>query len=80
MGLIRLKIRKYELCDIPTSKNYTSHELKSSNQTDDAGTDIIRELFRQSVTLGATIENRIFSLLRWIKTQVTHCQHLKKAG
>ena len=44
------------------------------------GLNMIRELFRTTLTLDATIENRIFSLLRWIKIQVAHYQLLKKAG
>ena len=44
------------------------------------GINMIRELFRQVSTLDETIENRIFSLLRWIKIQVAHYQYLKKAG
>jgi hypothetical protein len=41
---------------------------------------MIRELFRATLILDATIENRIFSLLMWIKIQVAHYQILKKAG
>lgn len=44
------------------------------------GIDIIRELFRKIIIADIVIENRIFSLLRWIKIQVAHYQYLKKAG
>lgn len=44
------------------------------------GINMVRELFRPATPLGAAVENRILSLLRWIKIQVTHYQHLKKAG
>lgn len=40
------------------------------------GMNMIRELFRQTVVADAAIENRIFSLLRWIKMQISHYQKL----
>jgi Transposase DDE domain len=44
------------------------------------GINMVRELFRQATALDAAVENRILSLLRWIKIQVAHYQHLKKLG
>lgn len=38
------------------------------------GINIIRELFRQRLLADSTIENRIFSFLRWIKIQASHYQ------
>jgi transposase len=55
------------------------HNYKS-NSFVRKGINIIREIFRRTIILDANIENRIFSLLRWIKMQVPHYQHLKKAG
>lgn len=40
------------------------------------GMNMIRELFRQTLLADPAIENRIFSLLRWIKIQVVHYQKL----
>lgn len=44
------------------------------------GINLIRELFRENTYLPILLENRIVSLLRWIKIQATHYQHLKMAG
>jgi hypothetical protein len=41
------------------------------------GINIIRELFRQKLLAGSTMENKIFSFLRWIKIQATQYQQLK---
>jgi hypothetical protein len=44
------------------------------------GINLVREMFRGAAALDAAVENRILSLLRWIKIQVAHYQPLKKAG
>jgi hypothetical protein len=44
------------------------------------GINLIRELFRENNHLPIRFENRILSLLRWIKIQVTRYQHLKIVG
>jgi transposase len=44
------------------------------------GINLIREFCRKNNHLPPRVENRILSLLRWIKIQLIHYQHLKIAG
>jgi hypothetical protein len=44
------------------------------------GINLIREFCRKNNYLPLRFENRILSLLRWIKIQLIHYQHLKIAG